>query len=224
MKDRTALRRVLAASLPTQRGGIAVDIGSGFGEIVGWLVDAGFSTYGCEVDPWKAAQAQSDHPTAIIDCADLRNWKPPSSPLVLTCIEVIEHLPRGAQRELLHLVRQWISDDGTLILSTPQRTSLVSLVDRIYCRIKGQTYHWWDPTHVSILSRRVLQRDLTNAGFSVINRAGVGLVPDLVSSHLGPLGRLVKDNEHRGILGALAFDIIYVCKPRPRTSTPPWGT
>jgi hypothetical protein len=189
-----------------------VDVGSGTGEIVGWLLDDGFTTYGCEVNPSRAAEARIQHPSATIACADVREWTPPRIPSLVTCIEVIEHLERSQQSKLLIHIRQWLRHDSILILSTPQRTSLVSVLERVYCHWKKLEYHWWDSTHVSVLPRTAMRRELVAAGFRIVDQVGIGLVPDVVRSRLGPFRVLVKDRGHRGIVGILAFDVIYVCE------------
>jgi Methyltransferase domain len=214
MKTRVALRQVVDSQHPTLAGAVAVDVGCGTGEIVSWLVADGFSTYGCEVNAARAAEARTRNPSAAIFCTDVRQWTPPRVPSLVTCMEVIEHIDRSQQAMLLRRIRQWFCcDSSVLILSTPQQRSLVSITERLYCRWKKLTYDWWDPTHLSVLPRRVMRRELVRAGFTIVDELGVGLVPDLISSHLGPLRRLVRDCGHRGVLGAIAFDIVYICRP-----------
>lgn len=216
VQNRNALRDLVLACPPRDARTAAIDLGSGGGEIVEWLIRSGFEAHGCEVDPQRAAEAQRRNPAATIACADACGWIPPARPSLVTCIELIEHLPRAEHHRFLDTIRQWLTPHGgTLVLSTPQRTSLVSIVDRLYCRWKGQPYCWWDPTHISVLKRRVLERDLVSAGFAIVDRVGVGLVPDVVTSHLGPLRRFVRDTGHRGVLGAVCFDLVYTCTVSP---------
>jgi SAM-dependent methyltransferase len=216
MKSREALREVLVAAVPPRGNGVAVDLGCGGGEVLGWLVEEGLTTFGCELDASRTAEAGVRHPSAKVFCADVREWVPPSQPSLVTCFELIEHLPRSAQLDLLRRIRQWLPNgDARLILSTPQRTSVVSVVDRIYSKWRGLPYHWWDPTHISILRRGQLGDDLADAGFRVVDRVGIALIPDVLTAHLGLLKFAVRDRPHRGLLGAIAFDLVYVCAPIP---------
>jgi hypothetical protein len=220
MKSRAALHQVVISHRPSSHGSVAIDVGSGEGEIVGWLVDNGFTTYGCEVNHARATVAASRNPSATISCADVLKWDPPCAPSLVTCMELIEHLDRSEHPALLQKLRHWLPDDrSVLILSTPQQTSLVSVADRLYCRWRKLPYYWWDPTHRSILPQRLMKQELLAAGFRIVDQVGVGLVPDFISANLGPFRRVVQDHGHRGLLGAMAFDIIYVCMP---TRSPHW--
>ena len=87
-------------------------------------------------------------------------WSPPSAVDVVTCLEMIEHVPSARHRELLVRMSGWLDRDGRLLISTPQRNSPVSLFERAFHRFRPKhgPYRWWDDTHVSISSRRYWER------------------------------------------------------------------
>jgi 2-polyprenyl-3-methyl-5-hydroxy-6-metoxy-1,4-benzoquinol methylase len=166
------------------------------------LADAGWTVYGCELDPAKAALASC---FGKIDAGDVRSWAPPEPVDLIFCVELLEHLPSEDQQPLLRDMRRWLHPGGHLVLSTPQRHSPVALVERAYARLRHRgPYDWWDPTHVSVLRRSRLEALFSGAGFVVRRRLGIHLVPELV-----PVPALHR-TAHEGVLGALGFDLIYV--------------
>jgi 2-polyprenyl-3-methyl-5-hydroxy-6-metoxy-1,4-benzoquinol methylase len=166
------------------------------------LSELGLTVYGCELDEGKAELAGL---FAKIDVCDVRQWSPPESLDLIVCSELLEHLPLADQISLLCRMRGWLRPGGYLVLSTPQRNSVVALVERGYARLRrGESYNWWDPTHVSVLRRKQLERLFTESGFIVRRRVGLHLVPELF--RYSALHWTV----HEGPLSVLGFDLIYV--------------
>jgi 2-polyprenyl-3-methyl-5-hydroxy-6-metoxy-1,4-benzoquinol methylase len=200
------LRSLIGATAKTN--GVAFDLGTGVGRIVSMLSEEGFSVYGCEVDPERSGKANRID-RARVDVANALSWDPPGQADVVTCIELFEHLYPQDQVRLLNRIRGWLAPDGKLILSTPQRHSLISLVERAYCFAMRHTYCWWDPEHVSILRRSELEKLLQDNGFKIIHRIGFHLVPDLIAARIPRLKRFQR-RAHHGMWRNLAFDQIYV--------------
>lgn len=184
-------------------GTIAADLGCGDGQRGARMLSAaGCVVHACELSPAKAELARS---FATVEVCDVRRWSPPEPLDLVLCAELLEHLPAEDQHRLLGRIRGWLRPGGHLILSTPQRNSTVALVERAYTRLRRRgDYDWWDPTHVSVLSRRALERLISASGFSVRRRVGLHVVPELVP--VPPLHWTV----HEGPLGRLGFDLVYV--------------
>lgn len=188
--------------IPVQQ--VAVDLGSGVGRIVEHLRRRGWTVFGCELDAEKAAVAH-------VDASDALTWNPPRAPQLVTCIELIEHLPQEAQEELIRRIRGWLTDGGLAIVSTPQRHSPVALIERGIHLLRPHLgpYTWWDPTHVSVLPRRRLERLFRETGFDILDRIGVHFAPDVL-----PVPGL-RRRSFRGRLGAFGWDLVYVLAPSP---------
>lgn len=184
--------------------GSAADVGSGWGRIVDHLRDLGWSVQGCELDPEKAAKAGVDH-------ADVRTWEPSGPFDLVSCIELIEHLPESDQALLLHRLRSWMSAGGVLVISSPQRHSPVAWWDRLEARRAGRTYDWWDPTHISVLRRRKLEGLLAETGFRVVSRVGVCFAPDAMAVRLVFCRRL-RYASSGGSMWRFGWNVIYTCE------------
>jgi hypothetical protein len=76
-------------------------------------------------------------------------------------------------------------------------------------------YDWWDPTHISVSTRRYWEQLFRAAQLDVTYRIGVHLVSDVVVKALPPLHRYQR-TVHTGPVAALAFDLIYVLRPASR--------
>lgn len=188
-------------------GQVAIDLGIGPGRITEVLQKRGFDVYGCDIDPKYAADAVARGIHA--DASDVLVWEPPAHGDVITCMELIEHLPAHQQPVLLRRMRTWLAPGGTAIVSTPQRHSLVAAVERSYSVVRRRPYTWWDPTHIAIRARRDLVRMLTEAGFTIDRVVGLHLMPQLATELVNPLRRY-EWTRHEGAMAALCFDLTYV--------------
>jgi 2-polyprenyl-3-methyl-5-hydroxy-6-metoxy-1,4-benzoquinol methylase len=165
---------LLALSDLEGAGTAAADVGSGVGRVVELLRSRGFSVVGCELDGDKAAAAG-------VDQGDVREWRPSHRVDVVTCAELLEHLPHRDHLPLLERMASWLTPTGALVVSTPQRHSLVAWTERAF-HVVGRRgpYNWWDPTHVSVSTRRYWERLFARARLDVERRIGIHLVSDVV--------------------------------------------
>lgn len=204
---RLALDRLVVSGAGAGTGGTAADVGSGVGRVVELLRSRGYAVVGCELDPAKAA-------TAGVDQADVRDWSPARPVDVVTCSELVEHLPHADHRPLIERMASWLTPTGSLILSTPQRHSLVAWTERAFhVASRRGPYEWWDPTHISVSTRRYWEQLFRAAHLEVTDRIGVHLVSDVVVKALPPLRRYQR-TAHTGPVAVLAFDLVYVLRPK----------
>jgi len=190
-------------------GTTAADVGSGVGRVVGLLRSRGLSVVGCELDPVKAA-------TAGVDAADARLWSPSHPVDVVTCVELVEHLPHADHLPLVERMASWLTPTGALVLSTPQRHSVVAWTERAFhVATRRGPYQWWDPTHVSVSTRRYWERLFREAHLDVSRRVGIHLVSDVVVQAVPALERL-QHSVHSGPVALVAFDLVWVLRPAGR--------
>ena len=190
-------------------GTTAADVGSGVGRVVALLRARGLSVVGCELDPVKAA-------TAGVDTADVRRWGPPHPVDVVTCVELVEHLPHEDHLPLVERMASWLTPTGALVLSTPQRHSVVAWTERAFhVAARRGPYQWWDPTHISVSTRRYWERLFRSAGLDVTRRVGIHLVSDVVVRAVPPMKRF-QHSVHAGPVALVAFDLVYVLRPAGR--------
>jgi len=185
-------------------GRTAADVGSGWGRIANHLRSLGWDVQGCELDPTKAAAAD-------VAVADVRNWEPDRLVDLVTCIELIEHVPREDQAGLLGRLRSWLPVGGTMVISSPQRHSPVAVWDRLEARRAGRVYDWWDPTHVAVLRRREMVALLGDQGFEVEAQTGVCFAPDALAVRLAFCRRL-RYASTSGSLWRFGWNVIYTCR------------
>lgn len=183
---------------------MAADVGAGSGRVVDLLRNHGFAVVGCELDAELATHVGVDH-------ADAFDWSPPSPVDVVTCIEVIEHVPQERHREMVERMASWLKTDGRLVISTPQRNSPVSLSERALHRLRPKhgPYCWWDQTHISIMGRRYWERLFRDLDLSIERRIGCDFVPELAARMIPPVKRL-RSAATDGPLAVLGFDLMWV--------------
>lgn len=118
---RELYRRWLGAHLPADKHAAILDVGCGRGYALEWLRELGYTNLsGIETDPGQAAYARGRGlPVQWVadSTADLRG-RAGSCDLVLL-MDVIEHVPGGADRALLEAIAGALRPGGILVATTP---------------------------------------------------------------------------------------------------------
>ena len=119
-------------------GGPVVDLGSGRGELLSVLQDAGVAAYGVDTSAEAVARCRARglevrHEDAIEHLAGL----PEGSVGAVTALHLVEHLLPEALLELLGRAARALCPGGVLVLETPNPENLVV----------AATSFWLDPTH-----------------------------------------------------------------------------
>jgi 2-polyprenyl-3-methyl-5-hydroxy-6-metoxy-1,4-benzoquinol methylase len=158
-----------------------LDIGSGNGVLCKILYDRGYDVVGVEYDVGGVEVARESFPEI-----SFYNFGVEDNPAILLekeskafdCVistEVIEHL--YAPHLLLEYASKVLTDDGTLIITTPYHGYWKNLVISIF----GKWDHHLEPTwlggHIKFWSRRTLTYLLDENGFDVIRFRGFGRLP-----------------------------------------------
>jgi len=174
--------------------GDLLDFGAGLGRLTARLHEsarfrsvAGADLYGRPALPATVGWIEGD--------LNDRLPAPAGSFDTIVAAEVIEHLenPRAVCRELFRLLRP----GGTVVLSTPNNESLRSLIALV---VRGHFVAFGDsayPAHITALTRKDLQRVLTEAGFLDVQFA--------FTEHGGIPG--IPSRTWQSVLGRLAHDV-----------------
>jgi SAM-dependent methyltransferase len=112
---------------------------------------------------------------------------------LVLCTEVIEHIPDSLAA--LRGMRRLLKPGGVLVLSTPQRYSplelaakvaflpgVIQLVRRIYREPVLET------GHINLMTARTVQRQLSSAGFEIVEQHRSGLYLPLLAEFGGETG------------------------------------
>ena len=193
-----------------QRPGRAIEIGFGAGIYLSALAESFTEVVATDLD-----QVHLDHVRATAarypnlelvrdDITDSR--LPAGSFSFVLCSEVIEHIP-DTQRVLAGIHRL-LEPGGVLLLSTPQRWSLMEMaakvaflpgIVQIVRLIYGETV--LDMEHTNLMTARETESQLTLAGFRIRERYKSGLYLPLVAEFGGESGRALEESLERRVRG-----------------------
>ena len=193
-----------------ERPGRAIEIGFGAGVYLPSLAEAFGEVVATDLD-----QAHIDHARAIaakypnlhLMRDDVLDSKLPehSFSLVL-CSEVIEHIPNS--ESVLAAMHRLLEPGGILLLSTPQRWSLMEMAAKIAFlpgivnlvrRIYGEAV--FDMEHINSMTAREAERQLNRAGFRICERYKSGMYIPLVAEFAGDRGRRFEEWLERRLRG-----------------------
>lgn len=181
-----------------ERPGRAIEIGFGAGIYLPALAECFTEVVASDLD-----QAHLDHARAIaakypnleLVRDDVTDSRLPAHGFSLAlCSEVIEHIPDT--RRVLTGIRRLLQPGGLLLLSTPQRWSLMEVaakiaflpgIVQIVRRIYGEAV--FDMEHTNSMTARAAERQLSNAGFRIRERYKSGMYIPLVAEFGGASGR-----------------------------------
>ncbi len=193
-----------------ERPGRAIEIGFGAGVYLPALAECFTAVVASDLD-----QAHLDHARAItakfpnleLVRDDITDSRLPAHGFSLAlCSEVIEHIP-GTERVLAG-IRRLLEPGGILLLSTPQRWSLMEMAARlaflpgivgIVRRIYGEAV--FDMEHTNLMTARETERQLRSAGFRIRERYKSGMYIPMVAEFGGERGRKFEEWVERRVRG-----------------------
>jgi O-antigen chain-terminating methyltransferase len=154
-----------------------LDLGSGRGELLLMLREAGVDATGVEGDPALADAARRRGLNVIEgDVLEVLREQDPESRGAVTAIHLFEHLAPAHLAAVLAEIRRVLRPNGWLIAECPNPHTL---------RV-GAALYWQDPTHQRPLLPETLELMLRAAGFSLDRR-------ELL--HPFPLDQMLADDE-----------------------------
>jgi 2-polyprenyl-3-methyl-5-hydroxy-6-metoxy-1,4-benzoquinol methylase len=151
-------KRLLMVAQKYRPKGRLLDIGSGSGILVEQAIKMGYSAEGIEPSKWLQGQAEKHGLPVYLGTFPHRELTGPYD--VVTVIDVIEHVCHPVS--LLSSVRDVVSQDGIVIVVTPNVESLTA-------RILG--WKWWHfrVAHIGYFNRKTLAMALDKAGFRMLS-------------------------------------------------------
>jgi 2-polyprenyl-3-methyl-5-hydroxy-6-metoxy-1,4-benzoquinol methylase len=179
------------------RPGRVLEAGFGAGVYLPALCQAYGEVVASELD-----QAHVEHASAIagkypnlrLVTDDITNSQlPEHSFSLILCSEVIEHVAGTAPA--LEGIRRLLAPGGILILSTPQRNSLMELackvmllpgVIKLVRRVYGEAAY--ETGHINLMTEREMTAALTGAGFKIRQRHKSGMYIPIAAEFAGGAG------------------------------------
>ena len=166
-------REVLRHYVPMFEGRTPVlELGSGRGEFLGLLAEAGVQATGVDTDEGMVEKARAEGLDVV--CADavafMQGDPPPGPYQGVFCAHLIEHLTPDQAQELLKGVRRVLAPGGRFVAVTPNPACYAVLSHDF----------WRDPTHVRLYDLPLLEFLCRQAGLEV-ERTGTN-----PANHPGP--------------------------------------
>jgi len=181
-----------------ERSGRAIEIGFGAGVYLPALAEAFTEVVASDLDQAHLDHARSiaaQHPNIELIRDDILDSRLPAQYFTLVLMsEVIEHIPDTER--VLGGIHRLLEPGGILLLSTPQRWSLMEMaakiaflpgVVQVVRRIYGEAV--FDMEHINLMTARKTERQLSNAGFRIRERHKSGMYIPLVAEFAGESGR-----------------------------------
>ncbi|MDX8445999.1 methyltransferase domain-containing protein [Mesorhizobium captivum] len=203
IKERLKVYQPLLAQVPRQAEGptLAIDLGCGRGEWLEILAEAGLEATGVDTNA-RMAQEAVDNGLRIElqDALEHLGGRPDNSVAVISAFHMVEHVPTDYLIGLLDECQRVLTDDGLLILETPNPENI---------SVGTHTFHL-DPTHKSPLPPDLLEFLVGQAGFAetaILRLNGAPMI------EAGPMERSVH----------LMFEVArdYACLARKRAADGP---
>ncbi len=164
-------RRRARPLLEWRETGTVFEAGFAAGFFLSVMRDAGWRTYGVELNPAMVEHARDTLGLVNVAHGRIEDWDGRDAPYdLVTLWDVLEHV--GDPVGLLERVREWLAPDGRLVIETQDVKSLTA-------RLLGKRWHHYKHgEHLFHFSPRTLERLLARAGFELTSwtRAGAGKV------------------------------------------------
>ncbi len=216
------------AECARERPGRALEIGFGAGVYLRALANHYDEVIGTDLNQSqleyiRASTADVTNLHVLIDDITDSHLPAHSFDLVL-CSEVLEHI-RDTGRAIAG-IRRVVAPGGLLIISTPQRHSLMEMacklafmpgIINLVRRLYGEAV--FETGHISLMTERQISRMLESAGFHIRQRFKSGLYLPLVAEFTGINGmrleRWLEERLRDGLLSWTLWTQYYVAQASP---------
>lgn len=159
-----SLNQYVRQRIPLGSGKKALDIGSGHGRIVSYLVEKGYEVTAAEFNEQFIAELKDEFPDIRVISEDVRNVDFEGGFDIVTCIELSQNLNRV---ELLALLTK---------LAPVTKLLLVNISNRNSFHARWVEFRGWKADFVYNYTPKGFEKILEQAGFDIIHRRGIGLI------------------------------------------------
>jgi len=159
-----SLNQYVRQRIPPDGGRKALDIGSGHGRIVSYLVEKGYQVTAVEFNEEFAAELRGRFPPIKVMNGDVRHINSGERYDLITCIELVQNLNA---KELSELLSKLATVTPLLLINMSNRNSFHGR----WVKLRG-----FKASFVFGYAPREFERILKQAGFSVVHRRGIGLL------------------------------------------------
>ena len=144
------------------RPGLRVlEIGSGRGSMLRWLIEQGTTTQGVEIDQALIDEGRAAHgDLPITHVTGVTLPLPDASVDVVVSFDVFEHIPDSDAH--LREVRRVLRPGGWYLLQTPNKWT-----NTVFETIRWRSFTAWRPIHCALHTAGQLERRFQRLGFSV---------------------------------------------------------
>lgn len=147
-------------NLPPDKGSNILDVGSGFGHLLRFILDSGYcSVGGVELDPqlYEVSKQYIGHRTKFLVHDDARSFLSNNKKTfdAIMALDVIEHFTLEEAMELAQLVCQALKPGGFALFRTPNMANVLGIYSR-----------YLDLTHQTGFTEYSLQQLLLQSGFA----------------------------------------------------------
>lgn len=173
--------RLFDRLLPAPTGGLALDVGCGYGLLIHLLNQRGYRAMGCETGKAALAFCRARGLRAVRAMAPHLPYPDSTFDLVVS-FHVIEHVsdPPAFVNSLVRVLRP----GGAVVVVTDHRWTTLSRVQRLVARLRGQTPAFYTSTdHTFVFAREHVAGLMRAAGCSTIETAAFTHVPPGESAH-----------------------------------------
>ncbi len=158
------LNEYVRQRIPCEEGRNALDIGSGHGRIVSYLVEKGYEVTAVEFNEEFVAELKVGFPSIRVIAEDVRQIALDKGYDLVTCIELAQNLNRT---ELLALLTKLAAVTKLLLINISNRNSL---------HARWLEFRHWKANFVFTYTPEEFEQILAQAGFDIIHRRGIGLI------------------------------------------------
>lgn len=173
-----SLNKYARQRIPLGNGKRALDIGSGHGRIVSYLVEKGYEVTAVEFNGEFIAELESKFPGIRVISEDVRNVNFNERFDIATCIELTQNINRT---ELLALLTK---------LATIAEVLLINISNRNSFHARWVEFRGWKADFVYSHTPKEFETVLDQAGFHITHRRGIGLITP-ISLFKGFKGKLI---------------------------------
>lgn len=155
--DRVYFRKEIEPYLPTEKNSPILDIGCGYGSVLHLLAEKGMThARGIDISTEQIELAKQSG-LKKVEQADIFSWLPQQQVVygLIICQDVIEHLTKSEQLQLLALCYEKLEHGGHLVMRTPNMDAPFASV-----------YGYGDLTHESLWNKHAAEQILSSSGFS----------------------------------------------------------